>query len=220
MPLSTAEFFRPPPDAMGPVDAWGPTRYVTPGPQAGPEAGRPGLPVRRPGRGPYPGGAAPRGTARSRVSPPAPRYDPGRGHDRGQSPLTPGDRPEPGQRRLYGLRNDAQADGGDLGDGGAGLSAGQVTTADDRAAAIKDEAWDEAAAIRRAAEQEAAAIRQQAESRAAAIRQAAERDAAELRSELLAISGELGRAAAYVTQNLATPGSSPAAVPGGPGAGG
>jgi hypothetical protein len=147
--LRTAGFFRPPPDAAGPVDAWGPTRYGTPGSQAV----RPRLPVRRPGP-------------------------------------------------LYAVPNDAPAAGHGSG--------GKAKTADDQAAAIKDEAWDQAAAIRRAAEREAATIRRQAESRAAAIREEAEREAAELRSALLAMSGELGRAAAYVTQNLATPVSPPA----------
>jgi hypothetical protein len=88
-------------------------------------------------------------------------------------------------------------------------SGGEAMTPDDQAAAIKDEAWDQAAAIRRAAEREAATIRRQAESRAAAIREAAEREAAELRSALLAMSGQLGRAAAYVTQHLTAPGSPP-----------
>jgi transcriptional regulator with XRE-family HTH domain len=100
---------------------------------------------------------------------------------------------------LYGVTNEQDRSPAGYGSGG------EAMTADDQAAAIKDEAWDQAAAIRREAEREAAAIRRQAESRAAAIREAAEREAAELRSALLAMSGELGRAAAYVTQNLAPP---------------
>jgi hypothetical protein len=241
MALDSAEFFRPPPDAVGPVDAWGPMRYGTPGPQAAAGAGPPRLPVRRPGSGPYPGGAAPRAPD----DPPAAGYGPGRGYDRGQSLLTRGDRPEHGQRWLYAVPNDAPAAGpadrrpgrpptapfadrqaagpsgrgGDLRDGDAGhVAAGQVVTADDQAAAIKDEAWDQAAAIRRAAEREAATIRRQAESRAAEIRQTAEREAAELRSAILAMSGELGRAAAYVAENLATPASGPPVLPGEPAA--
>lgn len=264
-PLSTAAFFRPPPDAAGPVDAWGPTRYGTPGPQAAAAVGLPRLPVRRPASGPYPGDAAPRGTMRAPDDHPAPGYGPGRDNDPGHAP--PSDRPEYGQRWLYAVRNDAPAagpagprpgrpptapsadpqvawarpgrppvpsadpqlagpfgPGADLQDGGAGhVSGGQPMTADDQAAAIKDEAWDEAAAIRRAAQQEAASIRQQAERRAAAIRQVAEREAADLRSALLAMYGELDRAAAYLTQSLATPGAAPtvppavppAAIPGG-----
>ncbi len=67
--------------------------------------------------------------------------------------------------------------------------------------------------IREAAEQEAAEIKQQAAAQVAAIREAAEREIAELRATVLAMSDELSRVAAYVTQNLATPGAPPAAVP-------
>jgi hypothetical protein len=95
--------------------------------------------------------------------------------------------------------------------------AGQVlTVAVDQAAEITREAWNQAAAIRQAAEQEAAAIRKQATSQAAAIREAAEREAAELKAALLDMSGELGRVAAYVTDNLTAPmlpGTRPAALP-------
>ena len=84
--------------------------------------------------------------------------------------------------------------------------AGRVmTVADDQAADVTYAAWGQAAAIRDAAEREAAAIRQQASDQAAAIREAAERDAAELRAAVLSMSGDLGRVAAYVTENLAVP---------------
>ncbi len=139
----------------------------------------------------------------------------------------------PGQRRLYAVPDDAAGRGG-LGDGSSFWSAGQVpagqvvTVAEDQAAAIIREAWEQEAAIRGAAEQEAAAIRQQATSQAAAIhqqatdqaaavRQAAEREAAELKAALLAMTGELGRVASYVTQNLTAPGlpaTRPVALPG------
>jgi len=66
-------------------------------------------------------------------------------------------------------------------------------------------AWDQAGAIRQAAEQEAAAIRQQAVDQAEAIRRAAEQEAAEMRAALLAMSDELSRVAAYVTENVASP---------------
>ncbi len=93
-------------------------------------------------------------------------------------------------------------------DSGSFRLAGQMLTeADGQAAAITQQAWNQAAAIRQAAEQDAATIRQQAAGQAAAIRQAAEQEAAELRAHLLAMSGELGRAAFYVTQNLESPGA-------------
>jgi hypothetical protein len=91
-----------------------------------------------------------------------------------------------------------------------------VTVAEDQAASITHEAWEQAAAIRQAAEQEAVAIRQQATDHAAAIREAAEREAAELKAALLAMSGELGRVATFVTDNLsapALPGTRPFALP-------
>jgi hypothetical protein len=64
---------------------------------------------------------------------------------------------------------------------------------------------ERAASVRQAAEREAATITEQATGQAAAIRAAAERDAAELRAQLDSMTGELGRVAAYVTENLATP---------------
>jgi hypothetical protein len=91
-----------------------------------------------------------------------------------------------------------------------------LTPADGQPPRIAQEAEDYAAAIREAAERNAAAITQDAANRAdaitrqateqaAAIREAAEREAAELRARLDSMSGELGRVAAYVTQNLSTP---------------
>jgi hypothetical protein len=93
--------------------------------------------------------------------------------------------------------------------------------ADRQAARIAQEAQDYADALCEAAEHEAAAITQdatdragaitrQATEQAVAIREAAERDAAELRARLDSMSGELGRVAAYVTENLSvSPGSAP-----------
>jgi hypothetical protein len=82
--------------------------------------------------------------------------------------------------------------------------------AQDYAAAIREAAEREAAAITRDATNRADAITQRATDQATAIREAAERDAAELRARLASMSGELGRVAAYVTQNLSTP---PRSVP-------
>jgi hypothetical protein len=92
--------------------------------------------------------------------------------------------------------------------------------AEAEAAEIRQQAAGQAAAIREAAEaeaaeirQQAAALQQQATDQAAAIREAAEREAAEMRAAAQSMSGELHRVAAYVTQNLATPGAPPAALP-------
>jgi hypothetical protein len=97
-------------------------------------------------------------------------------------------------------------------------TAGQVLIlADGEAARIAQEAQNYAAAIREAAEREADAITQQASGQAAAIREAAQREAAELRARLDSMAGELGRAAAYVTESLAAP-TMPATAPALPGA--
>ena len=108
-------------------------------------------------------------------------------------------------------------------------TAGQVLTlADGRAAQVAQEAQDyadaicdaaerEAATMREAAEREAAAVTQRATGQAATIREAAEREAAELRARLDSMTGELGRLAAYVTENLVAPGM-PATAPSLPGA--
>jgi hypothetical protein len=157
---------------------------------------------------------------------PAQGYDPGAGYNLGQGyasargyvpaqdyrpgphyPPARGDQPARGSRRLYAVPDDARVAGPtDRYPDRGQMPAGQVqTVAEDHAAAITREAWDQATAIRRAAEQDAAAIRRQATSQAAAIRQAAEQDAAGLTAALLAMSGELGRVAAYVTDNLAVP---------------
>jgi hypothetical protein len=69
----------------------------------------------------------------------------------------------------------------------------------------EQEPWDQATAIRQAAEQEAAAIRQQATDQATSIRQAAEQEAAQMRAALMAMSDELSRVAAYVSENLGSP---------------
>ena len=84
--------------------------------------------------------------------------------------------------------------------------------AEREAAAITQQATGHAATIREAAEREAAAITQEATGQATAIRDAAERRAAELRAGLDSMSGELGRVASYVTENLAVP-PMPATVP-------
>jgi hypothetical protein len=85
----------------------------------------------------------------------------------------------------------------------------QATAVREAAEAEAAEIRQQAAAIREAAEREAAEIRQQA----AAIREAAEREAAEMRAATQSMSGELHRVAAFVTQNLASPGAPPAALP-------
>jgi len=109
-----------------------------------------------------------------------------------------------------------------------------LADADQQAAAIRQEAASQAVAIREAAEREAAEIRRQtdaeavpiregaereaaeirelAEAQAAAIRGAAGREAAELRAHLAAMAAEMARVAAYVTENLTSPGP-PAAPP-------
>ena len=109
-----------------------------------------------------------------------------------------------------------------------------LADADQQAAAIRQEATSQAVAIRDAAEWEAAEIRRQAaadtapiregaereaveirqlaEAEAAVIREAAKRDAAALRAHLTAMAGEMTQVAAYVTENLTSPGL-PAAPP-------
>jgi hypothetical protein len=74
-----------------------------------------------------------------------------------------------------------------------------------RADAITQRAADHANAINQQAADRADAITQEATGQAAAIREAAEREAAEFRARLDSMSGELGRLAAYVTENLASP---------------
>jgi hypothetical protein len=86
-----------------------------------------------------------------------------------------------------------------------------------QAATLRDAAEREAATIREAAQREAAAVTKQATGQAATIREAAEREAAELRARLDSMTGELGRLAAYVTENLVAPGM-PATAPALPGA--
>jgi hypothetical protein len=82
-----------------------------------------------------------------------------------------------------------------------------------RAATMREAAEREAATIRETAERDAAAVTQQATGQAATIRETAEREIAELRTRLDSMTGELGRVAAYVTENLvapAMPGTAPA----------
>lgn len=126
-------------------------------------------------------------------SAPMPRVQFPAGHPRQPSPAPP----PPGAPTSYQIAQEAQ----------------------DYAAAIREAAEREAAAITRDATNRADAITQQATDQAAAIRGAAERDAAELRARLDSMSGELGRVAAYVTQNLSIPPRSaprPAEVTAGP----
>jgi len=98
-----------------------------------------------------------------------------------------------GGRRLYAVPDDTGATGMQPRGGQMAAYAGEPGP------------WDQASAIRQAAEQEAAAIRQQATDQATAIRQAAEQDAAQMRAALMAMSDELSRVAAYVSENLGNP---------------
>jgi hypothetical protein len=81
-----------------------------------------------------------------------------------------------------------------------------------QADAITQQAANQADVITQDATSKADAMTQQAASQAAAIREAAEREVAELRARIDSMSGELGRLAAYVTENLATP-TMPASAP-------
>jgi hypothetical protein len=217
----------------GPGPGHGPGPGYTSAPAYLPSYGPQGY-DRGPGSGPgYPAGpgydtgqgySSARGYALVQDYEPTPSFPPARGNQ-----------PERGLRRLYAVPDDARGPGpapergrttgqfaaqpGGFPRRGAGpldggslrqttqQPAGQVlTVAEDQAAAITHEAQSQAAAIRQAAEREAAAIRQQAADQAAAVRQTAEREAAELKAALLAMSGELGRAATHVTESLASPG--------------
>lgn len=81
--------------------------------------------------------------------------------------------------------------------------AGRILSgAENQAAEIRQEAYEHAVTLREAAEREAAAAKQQA----AAMRAAAEAEAAELLTTARTMSSELGRVAAYVTENLTSPG--------------
>ena len=68
------------------------------------------------------------------------------------------------------------------------------------------QAWSQATAIRERAEQDAAAIRQEA----LAIREAAEREAAEMRVAVSSMSEQLGRMAAYLSENFPSGGAATA----------
>jgi hypothetical protein len=92
--------------------------------------------------------------------------------------------------------------------GSLALAEQLLSNADIQAATITQDAWGQATAIREAAEQDAAAIRQQA----AAIREAAEQEAADMRAAVLSMSEQLGRLAAYVTDNFAVPAGTPTAL--------
>lgn len=92
--------------------------------------------------------------------------------------------------------------------GSLALAEQLLSNADSQAATITQDAWSQAIAIREAAEQDAAAIRQQA----TAVREAAEHEAAEMRAAVLSMSEQLGRLAAYVTDNFAIPRDTPTAL--------
>jgi hypothetical protein len=182
-----------PPMRANPSGGREPTSGYEPGPGHDPSQGYPRRQAYSPGRG----------------YPPAPGYPPARGYQTG-----PGNHPpEPNARPRYGppqqgagpydgpLQRDNPGPGYPQARGynpGPGYPAAQTAT-------ITDEAWDQAAAIRRAAVQDAATIRQQATDQAAAIRRAAEREVAELSGLLLAMSGELGRVSAYLSENSGPP---------------
>lgn len=68
------------------------------------------------------------------------------------------------------------------------------------------QAWSQATAIRERAEQDAAAIRQEA----LAIREAAEREAADMRAAVSSMSEQLGRMAAYLSENFPSGGAATA----------
>jgi hypothetical protein len=88
--------------------------------------------------------------------------------------------------------------------------AGRILSgAESQAAEIRQEAYEQAAAMRAAAEREATEARQQA----AAMRATAETDAADLLTSARTMSSELGRVAAYVTENLTSPGLLPITKP-------
>jgi hypothetical protein len=114
---------------------------------------------------------------------PEPAYPPAQGHPGGRA-----------DRRLHAVPDEATP----------GSAQQQPDFAADGTVAVGP--WDQGTAIRQAAEQEAATIRQQAVDQAAAIRQAAEQEAAQMRAALMAMSDELSRVAAYVSENLAHPG--------------
>jgi hypothetical protein len=164
-------------------------------------------------------------------------YGPGQGY-----PPAPGRHGGPGNGRLYAVPDSlaAGAEGMSLGSGQMVQFGGQaaglaepawqgdpqdsgsfalaeqlLSNADSQAAAITQDAWSQATAIREAAEQDAAAVRHQAST----IRDAAEKEVAEMRAAILSMSEQLGRLAAYVTENFAIPGGAPTALrAGGPAA--
>jgi hypothetical protein len=103
-------------------------------------------------------------------------------------------------------------------DGGS-YGGGQMPARPGSPAPAITQAWGQATAIREAAENDAAAIRQEA----FAIREAAEREAAEMRAAILSMSDQLGRMAAYVSENFPSGGAAtalaanaPAALAGAP----
>jgi hypothetical protein len=171
---------------------------------------------------------------------PAPRVQPHSGHSAaggyGRSQWQPQATGARGSaRQLYAVPDSDAADTGDIGPAGQqlvqfgsqaaalaeparpgyphdsgsfALAEQLLSNADAQAATITQDAWSQASAIRDAAEREAAGIRQQA----AEIRAAAQQEAAEMRAACLSMSEQLGRLAAYVTENFAVPGGTPATL--------
>ncbi|MDR3031636.1 MAG: hypothetical protein LBV78_00740 [Kitasatospora sp.] len=131
-------------------------------------------------------------------------------------PVGPGSRPAYGRfQNGHPPNRDSFRTAGPVFTPANGQASQSAQEARDYAAAIREAAEREAAAITQDATNRADAITQQATDQAAAIREAAEREAAELRARLDLMSGELGRVAAYVAENLAIP---PESAPG-PGGG-
>ena len=86
--------------------------------------------------------------------------------------------------------------------------------AEREAVQIREQTAAEAAPIREGAEREAAEIRELAAAQAVAIRETAEQEVAELRTRLQAMSAELARVAASVTEDLPSPpGTKPGVKP-------
>jgi hypothetical protein len=102
--------------------------------------------------------------------------------------------------RLYAVPSEPDSD---LGAWQA--QAAQYSQAQDYARFLREAAEKEATAIRQQAAAEAASLTREASEEAARIREAAEKEAAELRAALAAMSGEMGRVAAYVTETLTVP---------------
>jgi hypothetical protein len=94
--------------------------------------------------------------------------------------------------------------------------AAQYSQVQEYVTSLRAAAEKEAAAIREQAAQQAASLTREAAQEAARIREVAQQAGAELRAALAAMSEEMGRVAAYVSENLIVPpipAGRPAAVP-------